>query len=234
MSDGLGGPRTPPSEKSKSGENPERDTMLYNHHRYTQSQPKNLHFSLLLPALLLCWLAFPANTSAQGLELAGGWAHITGNQGTDGFNLGAGWNFTNKVLLAADYDTAWDNSRIGTFEVTSIGAVTSKAHLQNWMFGPRVFFGRGEVHNRTIHFFGEAQFGLSHLNSTIAQPTLPDISTSDTAFSWMLGGGADYVISPHWTARGKLGFLRTHFADAGQSRLRLAIGVAYTFGNRER
>ncbi|HEY4817960.1 MAG TPA: outer membrane beta-barrel protein [Candidatus Acidoferrum sp.] len=209
--------------------------MLYSHHRSSpESHPKKLYFRLLLPTLLLCWLALPAKASAQGLELAGGWTHITGNQGTDGFNFGAGWNFTNKVLIAADYDTAWNNSRIGTFEVTSIGAVTSKSHLQNWMFGPRVFFGSGEVHRRTIRFFGEAQFGLSHLKSTISSPTFSDVSTSDTAFSWMLGGGADYVIGPHWTARGKLDLLRTHFASAGQSRLRLGIGVAYTFGTRER
>lgn len=209
--------------------------MLYSHHRSSpESHPKKLNFRLLLPTLLLCCLALPAKTSAQGLELAGGWTHITGNQGTDGFNFGAGWNFTNKVLIAADYDTAWDNSRIGTFELTSIGAITSKSHLQNWMFGPRIFFASAEVRKHTFHTFAEAEFGFSHLKSRISQPTLPDISTSDTAFSWMLGGGADYDISPHWTARGKLDFLRTHFADTGQSRLRLAIGVAYTFGGRER
>jgi opacity protein-like surface antigen len=209
--------------------------MLYNHHRRSsQSQDKKLNFSLLLPALLLGWLALPPKASAQGLELAGGWTHVTGNFGTDGFNFGAGWNFTDKLLMAADYDTAWDNSRIGTFELTSIGAVTSKAHLQNFLFGPRIFFGSGQVRDHTFHTFAEAQFGLSHLNTKITQPALPELSTSDTAFSWMLGGGADYVLSPHWTARGKLDFLRTHFADAGQSRLRLAIGVAYTFGSRER
>jgi opacity protein-like surface antigen len=209
--------------------------MLYIHRRRSpQSQRRHAYPYLLLPALLVCWLSFPGKAAAQGLELAGGWTHITGNQGTDGFNFGAGWNFTNKVLIAADYDTAWDNSRIGTFELTSIGALTSKAHLQNFMFGPRIFFGSGQVRNHTYHTFAEAQFGLSHLNTKITAPAVPELSTSDTAFSWMLGGGADYVINPHWTARGKLDFLRTHFADTGQSRLRLAIGIAYTFGSRER
>jgi opacity protein-like surface antigen len=219
-----------------TGENPERDAMLSIHHHrsFPPSQQKNTSLGWWLPAVLLCCLAWPGRASAQGLELAGGWAHITSNQGTDGFNFGAGWNFTNRVMLAADYDTTWDDSRIGTFELTSIGAVTSKSHLQNWLFGPRVFFGSGEVHSRTIHFFGEAQFGFSHLHSKISLANTPDITTADTAFSWMLGGGADYVITPHWTARGKLDFLRTHLADTGQSRLRLAIGVAYTFGTRER
>ena len=190
--------------------------------------------ALSLPALLLLLAVLPGTASAQGLELNGGWSHVTGNFGTDGFDFGAGWNFTNKVMIAADYDTAWDNSRIGTFELTPSGAVTSKTHLQDYLFGPRIFFGSGQVHQHTLHAFGEMQFGLSHLNSTISQAAFPDMTTSDTAFSWMLGGGADYVISPHWTGRVKLGFLRTHFADAGQSRLRLGIGIAYTFGRREK
>jgi len=28
--------------------------------------------------------------------------------------------------------------------------------------------------------------------------------------------------------------MRTHFAAAGQSRLRLVLGIAYTFGKREK
>lgn len=197
-----------------------------------QHQP--LYVTLILLALLLCWLAVPAGVSAQGLELAGGWAHITGNNGTDGFNFGAGWYFTNHVQLAADYDTTWDSSIIGTFQLTSLGTVTSKSHLQNWLFGPRVFFYNTEVHKRRVNVFGEAQFGFSHLKSQIQLVGTPNISTTDNSFSWMLGGGADYTITRHWTARGKLDLLRTHFANTGQSRLRVGIGVAYTFGTRER
>ena len=48
----------------------------------------------------------------------------------------------------------------------------------------------------------------------------------------MLGGGAGYVLSPHWAARANFDLLRTHFADSGQSRLRFVLGVAYTFGQR--
>lgn len=189
--------------------------------------------ALMTAGALLCFMAVPHKAAAQGLELAGGWAHSTGNFGTDGFNLGAGWNFTNRVLIAADYDTLWDDSRIGTFETTQTGAVTSKTHLQNWLFGPRIFFGNGIVHGRRLNTFAELQFGVSHVNSTVASAGLPDISTSDSAFSWTMGAGADYVMSSHWTLRGKLDFLRTHFADAGQSRLRLGLGVTYTFGSRE-
>jgi opacity protein-like surface antigen len=188
----------------------------------------------MLLALLLCWLALPAGVSAQGLELAGGYAHITGNNGTDGFNVGAGWYFTNHIQVAADYDSTWDNTVLGTFQLTTLGAVTSKSHLQNLLFGPRIFFYSTEFHKHRIDVFGEAEFGLSHLNSKIELVGMPSVSTSDNSFSWMLGGGADYAISRHWTARGKLDLLRTHFANTGQSRLRVGLGVTYTFGARER
>jgi len=186
-----------------------------------------------LPAILLCWLALPGGAAAQGLELAGGWAYISGNNG-NGFNVGAGWYFTNHVQIAADYDSTWKDNIIGTFQLTSIGMVTQKTHLQNWLFGPRIFFYNGEIHKRRINVFGEAQFGFSHTNTKIELVSMPSTSTSDNGFSWMLGGGADYTINRHWTARGKVDLLRNHFANTGQSRLRLGIGVAYTFGARER
>ena len=218
--------------------------MLHTHcltiHIASHAQPRpssecrSLYVTLILPAVLLCWLALPAGVSAQGLELAGGWAHITGNNGTDGFNFGAAWNFTNHIQVAADYDTTWDNTVLGTFQLTSVGTVTSKSHLQDWLFGPRLFFYNTEVHKRRVNVFGEAQFGLSHLKSKLEMVNTPSVSTSDNSFSWMLGGGADYTISQHWTARGKLDLLRTHFANTGQSRLRVSLGVAYTFGARER
>jgi hypothetical protein len=48
----------------------------------------------------------------------------------------------------------------------------------------------------------------------------------------MLGGGAEYLFSPHWSGRANLDFLRTHLANEGQSRLRLVLGIRYTFGSR--
>ena len=187
-------------------------------------------FGLLI--LLLTSMYSPGNLHAQGLEISGGWTHSTGDFGLDGFEASAGWFFTNRVELVADYDGVWDTSRVGAFELTSVGVIISKAHLQNFLVGPRIFLKTFEIHKHSIIPFGEAQFGVSHLSSTIQEGTGPSISAADTAFSWMLGAGVDYSISPHWAARGQLGFLRTHLNDQGQSRLRIGIGVAYTFGKR--
>jgi hypothetical protein len=195
---------------------------------------------LAIPSSLSCLLllmSFSLNASAQKVELSGGYAHITGDQGLDGFNVGAAAWFTHRVSVAADYDSGWDTSRIGIFELTPTGVVSSKSHLQDWLFGPRISFpGLIKTGNKRVAQllpFGEAEFGVSHLKSSIKQTATDfSLSTSDTAFSWMLGGGADYRLFPHWVGRLKLGLLRTHFAETGQSRLRLSLGVAYTLKER--
>jgi Outer membrane protein beta-barrel domain len=190
-----------------------------------------------LSFLLLSLAAFCLSACAQKVELSGGYAHISGDQGLDGFNVGAAAWFTPRVSIAADYDGVFDTSRIGIFELTQTGVIASKSHLQDWLFGPRIFFpGLIKTGNKRVaHLlpFGEAEFGVSHLKSSIKQTaTNSSQSASDTAFSWMLGGGADYRIYPHWVARLKLDLLRTHFAEAGQSRFRLSLGVAYTLKER--
>jgi hypothetical protein len=53
----------------------------------------------LIVALLL---SSPA-AFAHKVEFSGGYAHITGNQGLDGFNVGVAAWFTRRVALAADY-----------------------------------------------------------------------------------------------------------------------------------
>jgi outer membrane protein OmpA-like peptidoglycan-associated protein len=182
-------------------------------------------------------LAFPLLASAQGLELSGGFAHISGDNGLDGLNAGvAGW-FSPRVSLAFDYDSAWNNSHLGVFELTQTGVIVTKSHLQDFLGGPRISFPGVLKNNKTfiprLWPFAEVQFGVSSLSQSLENPTTNvSQSASDHAFSWMGGGGADYRISPHWVGRFKLDFLRNHFADEGQSRLRFTFGIAYTFGER--
>ena len=187
----------------------------------------------LFPALflLLVLQAFTLATPArgQGLEVGGGWAHVTGNNGTDGFDVRAAWYFTNRIAIAGDYESTWDTSTLGTFAFTSFGAIAVQSHLQDALFGPRIFFNTKWTDKHKLTPFGEAQFGVSHLNQKVTTPNTPSISGSDSAFSWMLGGGADYRLSSHWSARGNLDFLRTHLFNEGQSHLRLVLGIDYHF-----
>lgn len=187
---------------------------------------------LAIMAIFLSVGALPKDAGAQGLELSGGWAHITQDFGTDGFQLGAAWRFDERVGIAANYDDAWDISRIGAFEFTNVGAIASKSHLQNFLVGPRFYFAPQTVSKHRIDPFGEVQFGISHLNSKIQEGIQPAVQNSDDGFSWLLGAGADYRLASHWSARANVGLLRTHLNDAGQSRLRVVLGVSYSFGGR--
>ena len=183
--------------------------------------------------LFLATLAPPPTARGQGLEVNGAWAHVTGDFGTDGFNVGGAWWFTKHITVAADYASTWDTTSLGNFAFTQVGAIAVKSHLQYGLFGPRIFFSTKWTDKHKLNPFGEAEFGVSHLNQTVVQAsTNTDLNASDTAFAWMLGGGADYKFSPHFTGRANLDFLRTHFANQGQSRLRLLLGVTYTFGSR--
>src|SRR5581483_7302676 len=100
------------------------------------------HLVLLVCAVLLVFSSCPSSSNAQGLELGGGYVHNTGDFGLDGFNLAAGWFFSNSVAVAAEYDGAYDTSRIGDFEFTSVGAIAAKSHIQDFLIGPRVYISQ--------------------------------------------------------------------------------------------
>jgi len=197
---------------------------------------KSLARTWSLLCLLLSLVAFSLSASAQKVEISGGYAHVSGDQGLDGFNVGAAAWFTPTLSVAADYDRVVDTSRIGIFELTQTGLIVSRSTLQNFLVGPRFFFQNIESDNKylaNLRPFAEVQFGISHLNSHLQdQAANVDQSASDNAFSWMLGAGADYKLSPQWVGRFKLDLLRTHLAESGQSRLRIGLGVAYTLGRR--
>lgn len=186
-------------------------------------------FILIVMALLLI---APTAVFAQRLEANGGYAHATGDLGLDGFQVGAAWWFTPRVTLGADFDGLFDASRVGVFDLSSVGSVSIKSNMQNYLVGPRIFFPRvWKAYPRVVPF-GELQFGLTHLHSAIHQLNLPDETAGDTAFTWQIGGGADYLFHNHWAARVGLDFMRTHLVDSGQSRARFRAGIVYTFGTR--
>lgn len=192
---------------------------------------------VLVVLLFLSSLLASAQQYHLNGELNGGYAHISGDDGLDGYNVGAAVFLTHKFSIAFDWDSGWDNSHLGVFELTSTGLIVSKSELQDLLIGPRVFFP-GLLKSKDKHIarllpFAEAQFGISNLDSKLQAPTFGLFEhAADKEFSWMLGGGVDYRFAPHWAARGKLDLLRTHFADTGQSRVRIGLGIVYTFRER--
>lgn len=184
----------------------------------------------LVAATLVVLLWMPPNAAAQRLELSGGYEHVSGDLGLNGYDVGAAYWFTPRVTVAANYDGVYSNSNVGVFDLTNIGAILVSSHAQNFLIGPRIFFGPREINKHVLHPFAEFQFGMTHLNSTVQDVPAPSVSASDTAFAWLAGVGADYRLNHHWSLRTNLDFLRTHLNSEGQSRWRFGFGVAYSFG----
>jgi len=193
--------------------------------------PSRALFPLLL-LLSIAEFAWPSTTCGQGLQVGGGYVHVTESPGTNGFDVRGAWFFTPRVSIAGEYDSSWGSSTLGTFTFTEIGAIAVNNHLQNALFGPRIFFSTRWTDKNKLNPFGEAEFGVSNLNQKVTQQNMPSVSASDTAFSWLLGGGIDYKLPWHLSARGNFDLLRTHFSNSGQSHFRLVLGVDYTFGRR--
>lgn len=171
-------------------------------------------------------------------ELSPGYVHVSGNQGLDGLDAGAAYWFTSRVAMAFDYDATWDSSTLGAFATSSVGLTSVHSHLSDWLIGPRIGMP-GLLHiekfkGHAVLPYLEVQMGGSHLSSTLKQENLGSTSSSDTGFTWMIGGGTDIKLSENakWFARVKVDFLRTHFVSQGQSRVRIGLGIAHTFRSR--
>ena len=188
--------------------------------------------NFLFAALLFVAFSLPLRGQEHDIELGGGYQHSTGDQGLDGFTVGAGWNPVSSFGLFFHYDGLFDTSTLGSFELTKTGQTSVHSHMQNWLVGPRIFM-HGALKNHGIRGhvfvpFVEAGFGDSNLKTEVSEVNLGTATVSDTAFAWMLGGGIDLRVVPHFTLHPNLDFLRTHFANQWQSRVRFGISVVWS------
>jgi opacity protein-like surface antigen len=192
--------------------------------------------SLLCLGVAILTFCTPNHAYAQSLvdnlEVSGGYNHTSGDFGLNGFNLGTGLWVNRRVSLNFDYDWTGTNSTLGVLSLTSIGHTAIKNRLQDWLVGPRIFFPTRSIKHYHFDPFVELKLGGAHLSQRIQQTLEPSQSASANSFAWVLGGGADYQFNSQWFGRADLGYMRTHFADAGQGRWRLVLGVGYTFGPR--
>lgn len=188
--------------------------------------------------VLLVLFAFSVTLLGQeDLEFNGGYQHASGDGGLDGFTVGAAWNPIPQFQVFLNYDGLFDHSTLGAFALTSAGLTTVNSHMQGFLTGPRYFLpglfkGKGRVKGHRLIPFMDAGFGEISLKTELSSASLGRVSDSDTAFAWMLEGGADYRIHPHFAVRGNVGLLRTHFANSGQSRIRLGATLVWSIRSR--
>jgi hypothetical protein len=186
-------------------------------------------------SLVLFILVVVSATAFGQLEAGGGYTHMSGNGGTDGFSGTVGWQFNRKVTLIGEGDFLWDTSQAGVFNlVPSVGALRIHTNLQNYLGGARVSIlgwkAMKPIEKHKLRPFGEVLVGVSRLSQTVndVQGTI-SASAADQAFTWVLGGGLDYTLNKNWVARSNIDLIRTHFVDSGQSGLRIHLGIAYLF-----
>jgi hypothetical protein len=188
---------------------------------------------------LVVMLMFSLPSWAQAnIEFYGGYRHISGDQGLDGYTLGGGWYPIPQAELHLTYDGTYDNSTIGAFALTSVGLTLVNSHLQEILTGPRyflpgVFKSHGHIQGHLLIPYVEAGFGEARLHTDLKSVNIAAVQAADTAFVWQLGGGADFRLYRHITARGDFGFLRTHFANGGQGRVRLGLSLVWSARPRE-
>jgi opacity protein-like surface antigen len=183
---------------------------------------------LFTVALMMALPAFGQVTNEMPrIDLSGGFTHMTGDIGLNGWDGSATYRINRWLGLAGDLS--------GLYGSNSVLGVGFSSHLYNLNFGPRVFVPLNDYPKWKP--FGELLLGFSHQGQRIKDSLLgpgvvvPGFDESDTSFSWMIGGGIDYQLNDNWRIRAlELDLLRTKFLDTVQNRARFNFGVVYQFG----
>ena len=162
-----------------------------------------------------------AQTSNPRLDLFGGYSHV-GNYGIglNGWIGSANWHLFKFIGLEGDLSGEYGS--IGAGEVLSNTPNHINSRMHSFDVGPN---GMYRPASGKYDAFGHLLFGFSHTNVNAA-----GVGNGDTAFSWALGGGADYNFASMWAARVQLDYLRTNFFGSGQNHARVALGLVYHFG----
>jgi hypothetical protein len=95
-------------------------------------------------------------------------------------------------------------------------AVSTNVSEHNFLFGPRVSVPVGKFRP-----FGEAMFGIGHVNASAAG--------SDTSYATALGGGLDYHLIPLVAWRFQGDYVQTRFFGTHQNNVRLSTGIVVHF-----
>lgn len=167
-----------------------------------------------LTIILSCSAVAQSGSSSSGpsAEIGVGYAHLTGDLGKNGWNASAAINFTRHFGIEGDLGGYYSTVNSFGFNVDN--------NVYTYMFGPKVMF---DTRDSRVTPFAHLLFGGGHEKA----PDGFGGSVTDSAFTWMLGGGADLNFSHNFAARGKIDFVRTNFFDSGDTHARVGVGLVY-------
>lgn len=171
---------------------------------------------------LLAFSTVPAMAQLDAtpkLEVGGGYmfrsynAQFSPRINENGWFATADYNFARWIGVDADFDGGY----------TSSGGVG--IHQYTYLFGPQIY----PMGHRRLTPFVHALFGASTFQ-------LPDVSITDTAFAFALGGGVDWRATQHIAVRlGQFDYEQTRNFGGGESgspnqnNFKLKAGVIFTF-----
>jgi outer membrane immunogenic protein len=145
------------------------------------------------------------SVSGDGSGFAGG-----GQIGCDYQFAGSGW-----VIGFRNMFDATSNNRDGTFTVTTAnGTATGTVNFHNrWFDTLTGRLGYAVQPNWLLYFQGGAVWSRVEADFTLTTPTaVTAASGSDTKTGWTIGGGAEWMFAPHWSA-----FLEGNYMDFGSN-----------------
>ncbi len=148
-------------------------------------------------------------------DLYFGYTHLTGDVGKNGWNATGTYNFNRYWGVEGDIAGYYGN--------TSLLTINAKNTEYSFLAGPKVRF---ETDNPKLVPWGHFLVGVGHTDLG----TNVGVNDADTAFTWVLGGGADYVFRPQWAARAKFDLYHTDYFSNGDTHARVGLGIVYRWG----
>jgi opacity protein-like surface antigen len=165
--------------------------------------------NLFILLALILFVAAPAVAQeTPAAEVFGGYEYLHLNPGgvnCHGFGTNLAYNLNHWLGAVGDFGVCKDSG--------------TSFHEVNYLFGPRVSYRSYGA----LTPFGQVLFGGQHSAGS---------GLAADAFAMTIGGGADYKLNEHFSFRGQVEYLHTHFAGTGQNNARIEAGIVYRWGAR--
>jgi hypothetical protein len=190
----------------------------------------------IITLILLSALPARAQQDEYGTEnhFFFGYTTQTGNFGPNGFEVGLDYRLKEFLAIAGEGSFLFTGDTVNnvrtTLSPTGFTNMRVSTNAQNFQGGPRFFFPRAFRQPKLVPF-AHLLFGVSRASTDFELTQQDDQigSSSDTNWSWSLGGGVDYWFNKKWGVRGKIDLLKTHLQDDSQTNARFTVSVTYNF-----
>lgn len=191
---------------------------------------------IIITLILLTALPARAQQDEYGAEnhFIFGYTTQTGNFGPNGFEVALDYRLKEFLAIAGESSFLFTGDTVNnvrtTLSPTGFTNMRVSTNAQNFQGGPRFFFPRAFRQPKLVPF-AHLLFGVSRASTNFELTEEDDQlgSSSDTNWSWSLGGGADYWFNKKWAVRGKIDLLKTHLQNDSQTNARFTVAVTYNF-----